>query len=120
MNEGGISGRMNDKPYDGSEKRTYIRIAYRPENRARLKIGENDLDVTDISESGIRIVNRNKIKLGKRIHGTLMLLCGKSIAIDGDIVWEKNGEFGLLLKHLIPSDYMEKEKKYVILKLATY
>lgn len=110
---------MKDKPYDGSEKRTYIRIAYKPENRPRLKIGEDDLDVVDISESGIRCVNNKKIKLDKRIRGTMTFLCGESVAIDGDIVWEKNGEFGLLLKYLIPSDGMEKEKKYVILKLAT-
>ena len=111
---------MKNKRYGDSEKRTYIRITYRPENRPKLKIGETDIDVVDISESGIRIVKHKKIKLDKRIHGTMTLLCGESVAIDGDMVWEKNGEFGLLLKHLIPSDDMEKEKKYVILKLAAF
>jgi len=111
---------MKDKRYGGSEKRTYIRIAYRSKNRPTLKIGEADLDVVDISESGIRIFNHKKVKLGKRLQGTMTLLCGESVAIDGDMVWEKNDEFGLLLKRLIPSDDMEKEKKYVILKLAAY
>ena len=111
---------MKDKRYGGSEKRTYIRIGYRTENRPKLKIGENDFDVVDISESGIRIVNHKKGKLGKRLHGTITLLCGESVAIDGDMVWEKNDEFGLLLKRLIPPEDMEKEKKYVILKLAAY
>ena len=111
---------MKDKRYGGSEKRTYIRIAYRPENRPKLKIGKAGFDVVDMSESGIRIVNTKKIKLTKRLRGTMTLLCGESVAIDGDVVWERNDEFGLLLKHPIPSDDMEKEKKYVILKLAIY
>jgi hypothetical protein len=111
---------MSEKQHEGSEKRTYIRIAYRPENRPKLNLGYNVLDVIDISESGIRIANYKKNKLDKHVRGTMTLLCGETVAIDGDVVWERNGEFGLLLKHLIPPDGMEKEKKYVILKLATY
>lgn len=111
---------MSDMPYDGSEKRSYIRIAYRPENRPKLKLKEGDLDVIDISESGIRCINDRGIKLDKSIRGTVSFLCGESVAVEGDIVWEKNSELGLLLKHLIPSEEMEKEKKYVILKLAIY
>lgn len=110
---------MNDSGYNGSEKRTYIRISYAVGNRPRLKIGQIDVDIMDLSESGIRIVKNDGLTLDKTIHGIIALLCGKSVAIDADVVWDKNGETGLLLTHLIPSDIMEKEKQHVILKQMT-
>ena len=106
--------------YNGSEKRSYIRIAYGPVNRPKCKIGSDELDVADISESGIRLVNNKGIQLDKRISGTVNFLHGESVAIEGDKVWEKDGELGLLLDHLISSEDMEKEKKYFILKLSAY
>jgi hypothetical protein len=73
----------------------------------------------DLSESGIRIVKHDDFTPEKTIHGTIALLCGESVAIDADVVWDKNGEIGLLLARLIPSDVMEKEKQHVILRQTT-
>ena len=107
---------MANNPYENSERRTYFRISYPTGNRPKLVVGNHEFEVTDISEGGIRFVNTQAIKLEKKVLGTATLLSGKSVEIEGDIVWEQNGELGLLLKRLISSDTMEREKKYVILK----
>ncbi|UCD32311.1 MAG: PilZ domain-containing protein [Desulfobacterales bacterium] len=107
---------MVNQSYQGSERRIYFRITYRIENRAKLRVGEDEFEVADISQGGVRLVNTKGIALGGKISGTAMFLCGESMEIEGEIVWEKNGEFGALLKHLIPAATLENEKKHVILK----
>lgn len=106
---------MNDNPQNGSERRNFFRITYNPEKRAVLKIGQYEFEIADISEGGIRIINDGKLDIEKSVRGTAKFLYGDSIDIEGDIVWEQNNEMGLLLKSLIPSAAMEKEKQYVIL-----
>ena len=106
---------MRNNPYEGSERRTYFRISYQPEKRPKLVIGKHEFDIVDISESGIRFVNNKKIGVKKKVLGKATFLNGESVIVEGNIVWEQNGEFGLLLKHVIPSATMEREKKYVIL-----
>ena len=106
---------MKKIQYEGSERRTYFRILYRLENRPKLKIGRNEFEVADISEGGMRLARKKEVGLDQKVRGTATFLCGESIAVEGKIVWEKNGELGLLLEHLIPAAVMEKEKKHVIL-----
>ena len=98
-----------------SEKRSYIRIAYNQEHRPVLKIKNFKFEVDDLSESGIRFVNSEKVKLYKDIEGVLTFLYGESILIKGSIVWQENSVVGLLLKHLIPSAKFLKEQQYLIL-----
>ena len=98
-----------------SEKRSYIRIAYNQEHRPVLKIKNFKFEVDDLSESGIRFVNSEKVKLYKDIEGVLTFLYGESIVIKGSIVWQENSVVGLLLKHLIPSAKFLKEQQYLIL-----
>ena len=98
-----------------SEKRSYIRIVYNPEHRPVLKVKNFKFEVDDLSESGIRFVNSEKVKLYKDIEGVLTFLYGESIVIKGSITWQENSLVGLLLKHLIPSAKFLKEQQYLIL-----
>ena len=98
-----------------SEKRSYIRIAYNQEHRPVLKVKNFKFEVDDLSESGIRFVNSEKVKLYKDIEGILTFLYGESIVIKGSIAWQENSLVGLLLKHLIPSAKFLKEQQYLIL-----
>jgi hypothetical protein len=106
---------MKDTKYAGSERRSYFRILYKPTKRPKLSVDKNEFEIADISEGGIRFVNEREIDLGQWIRGTATFLIGESIDIEGDIVWEQNGEIGLLLKSFIPLATMEKEKQFVIL-----
>ena len=98
-----------------SEKRSYIRIAYNQEQRPILKAKNFKFEVDDLSESGIRFVNSEKVKLYKDIEGVLTFLYGESIVIKGSITWQENSLVGLLLKDLIPSAKFLKEQQYLIL-----
>ena len=98
-----------------SEKRSYIRIAYNQEHRPVLKVKNFKFEVDDLSESGIRFVNSEKVKLYKDIEGILTFLYGESIVIKGSITWQENSLVGLLLKDLIPSAKFLKEQQYLIL-----
>jgi len=105
--------------YESSERRIYFRILYGIENRSKLSVGEHEFEVADISQGGMRLANIKGVTLAGKISGTALFLCGESMAIEGEIVWEKNGEFGVLFNRLIPAVTMENEKKYVILKHPT-
>lgn len=106
---------MEKMKIDISEKRSYIRIVYNQEHRPVLKVKNFKFEVDDLSESGIRFVNSEKVKLYKNIQGVLTFLCGESIVIKGTIVWQENSLVGLLLKHLIPSAKFLKEQQYLVL-----
>ena len=106
---------MNDNPTEGSDRRNFFRIIYNPDKRPILRIGECEFAIADISEGGIRIINKGKLEIEKPVRGTAKFLYGESIDVEGDIVWEEDSELGLLLKNLIPSAAMQKEKQYVIL-----
>ena len=106
---------MKNNPEGGSERRSYFRITYGPDKRPVLTVGKNEFEIADVSEGGIRFINREKIALEKPVRGAASLLYGETIDIEGDIVWEQNDELGLLLKDFIPSAVMEREKRYVIL-----
>ena len=88
---------MNHTPYDGSERRTFFRISYRFEHRPKLKIGKHEFEVADISEGGMRLVRNKTIGLNQKVRGTITFLCGESVDVEGNTVWEETSELGLLL-----------------------
>jgi hypothetical protein len=73
-------------------------------------------EVDDLSESGIRFINWEQVKLYKNIQGVLTFLYGESIEVKGSIVWQENSLVGFLLEDLIPSAKFIKEQQYLILK----
>ena len=83
--------------YGGSEKREFARLAYPSSQRPTLKVKEHELEVFDISEWGLKFLNYMQIKFGKKISGTVKLLSGKSIDINGKIVWQHNNKIGLII-----------------------
>jgi len=105
---------MNEVNAGTYEKRKYIRIVYDQKHRSILKINNFKFEVDDLSESGIRFINWEKVKLYKNIKGVLTFLCGESVVVKGSIVWEENSLVGLVLDHLIPSAIFIKEQQYLI------
>ncbi len=105
---------VNDQ-YKGPERRTYFRIMYPSAKRPLFRVGKKMFEIGDISQGGIRFFNGKETKLGQWVRGTVRFLYGESIDVEGTIEWEQDNQFGLLLKHLIPSTMMEKEQKCVIL-----
>ena len=82
------------------ERRSYLRREFESKERPTLKIGKIEFEVIDISERGLKFINKQKINLEGWVSGTLTLTNSRSIAIDGIIIRKKNSEIGM---HLIGS-----------------
>ncbi len=93
-----------------SEQREFIRLLYPPTKRPKFKFGEHELEVIDISESGLKLLNDKEIKLGQLISGEIVLLSGKSINLTGEITWEHSNEVGLLITLIPRSIILEEER----------
>jgi hypothetical protein len=104
---------MQSNYYSGSEKRNYIRIVYRPNQRPVLKVKQHEFEVSDISATGLRLLNDSNIQLGEDwIHLTAILLDGEAIEMEGKIVWRKDDEFGLRLRTFIPKSVIRRQRQY--------
>jgi len=104
---------IENKEYDGSERRKHSRITYNPSQRPSLKVQNHELEVVDISEGGLRIIsNPNVIVFDEPlICGTIILLGGDIIELEGDNAWDKGDENGLKFRNLLPSATMQKERE---------
>lgn len=86
--------------YEDTEKRSYARLVYPSLRRPKLKIKADEMDVIDISEKGIKFIKDKQQTVSECVHGTTVLLSGKSIDIAGKIVWESDDEVGLLIAQI--------------------
>lgn len=75
------------------EKRKYLRITYNQEERPRLKIGDHTFEVKNLTQMGIGFTNDEEITLGNTIEGLLLFLNGKSLKIEGNVVWNQDDDF---------------------------
>ena len=91
-------------------RREFFRLKYPPTKRPTLKFRENELEIIDISEKGLKLLIDKQIDLGRKIYGEAILLSGRSISVDGEVVWSGNTEVGLLMA-LIPSSIIDEERR---------
>ncbi|MBU2578384.1 PilZ domain-containing protein [Patescibacteria group bacterium] len=106
---------MENNHYKGPERRNYARIVYKPSQRPVIQIQSHCFEVADVSKKGVRFVNDREIKLDNWIRGTLVFLCGESVAIEGSVEWQKDDEFGVRLSHPIPTEKIEYEQRHILL-----
>ncbi|MBW1754046.1 MAG: PilZ domain-containing protein [Deltaproteobacteria bacterium] len=83
------------------ERRNYLRREYKSKERPTLKIGKIEFEVIDISERGLKFINKQKINLEGWVSGTLTLSNNRSIAIDGIIIRKKKYRINRYLKGII-------------------
>jgi hypothetical protein len=107
---------LSNREYEGFERRNYIRIVYTGDSRAALTLAGRRFDVIDISEGGIRFANPDSVRLQGRVSGRLSLLSGKSIDIEGRIEWVQDKQVGIFLRHRIPSELIQAERRHTIIK----
>jgi len=106
---------MNSLEYSGPERRNFVRVIYKPSQRATLKIASHEFEVLDVNSSGIRFANPSDKMLATFVRGILVLLNGSRIEIDGKIEWARNPEVGMSLSFMIPEEAIEKEQRFIIL-----
>lgn len=107
-----MTDNVQDTLTDGSKgKREFARLEYPPKKRPSLKFGENVLGIMDISEKWLKLLNDKQIDIGRIIYGEAVLLSGRSISVDGDVVWISDTEIGLLMA-LKPSSCIHNTSRF--------
>ena len=91
---------MDEKKYDGFERRQYFRhkLIYSPEKRLTFKIQEHAYEVIDISQEGLRFVDDGHLLSKDKVNGILEFSNGETRKIEGTIIWRLNNEIGLKFK----------------------
>ena len=84
--------------YYGLDKRQHPRTVFDVKDRPKLKIGLQEFEVINISEKGICFVNDKQIDTQGWVNGTIVFPDSRAIDVDGIIVRQESGNFGL---HLI-------------------
>ncbi len=87
------------KLWKGEDKRYYDRVEYPPDQRPVLKVEEHELEVINISVTGLYFLHNNKtdMEIDQWVDGEIVFADGKSIDITGQIVWKNDNEAGLHL-----------------------
>ena len=87
-------------------------MVYKPHERATLKIGKAAFDVADISEMGLRFFDDQK-EIGQYVQGTLTLLCGESIDIEGMVVRKQQADIYMTVKPPLQRKILQREQKHI-------
>ena len=77
-----------------------------------LKCGEHELHIVNISEKGLKLLNDKKVELSRFIQGEAIMLCGKSVTVDGEVSWSLNNEVGLF-KVMIPNSIITEDRRII-------
>jgi hypothetical protein len=100
------------RSYRGQERRSAFRIMYEPHKRPVLKIRQEEFEVADISEKGLRILTEKRFDNDNGlIRFSARFGDGETVDMEGRVVWCKNNEFGLHLKTIIPASILHREGK---------
>lgn len=104
---------IENREYDGPERRRNGRITYNPSQRPSLKVRNHELEVVNISEGGLKVISNPNVIIFDEPStcGTIILSGGGSIDIEGDGAWDNGNEKGLKFRNLIPSASIEKESE---------
>jgi hypothetical protein len=82
------------KPPNG-ERRKHPRTAFAVADRPIFKVGPQEFAVVDISASGLRFQNEERINLGGWVSGVIVFAGCDPIRIDGIVVRNQAGALGL-------------------------
>ncbi|MCF8067068.1 MAG: hypothetical protein K9L30_00630 [Desulfobacterales bacterium] len=105
---------MGNNDFNRQDRRNYSRIIYQPGNRASLIMGSRIFEVMDITESGVRFINENPLPPETAISGSILFLNGEMVDIEGKVEWQEEGEVGMSLSALIPSQILKQESRHLI------
>ena len=92
----------NDK-YQGKEKRKHPRVEYPTTNRPTFRTVGYECKVKDISRGGLKFTHLDKKKLEGWVSGTLDLVNGRSIDLEGIVVRTESKDMGLSFIVELPS-----------------
>ncbi len=104
-----------DKPgYE--DRRDYPRIQHRLNRRPRFLIDNQELEVVDISERGLRFINSASLRFTDWVRGTLVFSDESTVGINGIIARRQGNTVSLQLITTIPSEMIARENEHHLAK----
>ncbi len=103
--------------YKGFNSRECYRIEYPLKDLPVFKTEDAEYMVLNISEKSVKLVGGNGMPLeqGQEISGSIMLKCGITAPVVGDVIMIRPGpEFILLFKTRIPFRAIISEQRFLI------
>jgi uncharacterized membrane protein len=96
-----------------SIKRKDLRVVYALGPRAVIHIGKQQFWVSDLSENGLRFGIQRDERCKKRIRGRVILVCGKTLSMNGWLVRREGSEAAMMFKHPVDYQTLLEEKQAV-------
>lgn len=128
LNSGGAATKVRrekryaKRRYSGTQKREFFRVEYPIKYRPKLVIAEdeNEYDVVDISERGVKFLSKGGEGFEDNVEGTITFHDGESLDVVGKVLRRANNKVVLSLVQKIPFRRIIKEQRYLINKLWLY
>ena len=105
---------MEDEIHDNEQKRGFFRVKYPAVDRPKLTIAQEEFDIVDISEKGI------KFDLKKTVHATITFHDGESLTIEGKFLRSQDNEIVIQPLEDISFERINKEQRYLNKKYIGY
>ena len=86
---------MGNYEYGDIEKRKHMRTIYPEAKRPTFKARGVELEIKDVSRSGLKFWNRDKIKIKGWVSGVIDLTDGSYVEVEGIVVRFDNKYMGL-------------------------
>ncbi len=86
---------MRRTKYDGVEKRKHIRTNYPITTRPIFQARGQELEIKDISRGGLKFSCKEKIKIKGWVKGSIVLINGTDIKVEGIVVRVEKKDMGL-------------------------
>lgn len=100
-----------EKP--GIIKRQDVRVLYRTGPQPTLIMGDQKIPILDLAEKGARFILPRNLRLKKRVRGEIVLLCGKTIKVKGQMARREGNEVSLVFKTPLSQDTLLLERRMI-------
>ncbi len=106
---------MQDTRYNGKNRREHYRIRYPLTGRPRLTISNNEYEVVDISESGLKFLCKkiNEFRAGSEVRLEITFNDGGSLHVRGKILRTTEKVSVISFSEDIPFGIILKEQRYL-------
>ena len=105
-----LKDRTRENAYE--ERREFPRIRHRLNRRPRFQVADQELEVLDISERGMRFQNSAGLPLKEWVRGTLVFSDESTLSINGLVARKQGNTVSLQLITTIPADMIARENEH--------
>ncbi len=106
---------MIGREFKGANSREFYRVEYPEQERPSIKIGEDELEVIDISEKGGKFLNDKGVKLdpGTTVDGTIIFHHGEAVTVRGKVLRAFNDQVVICFTKGVPFGVILDEQRYL-------